>query len=186
MSDVTAGFYRIGMLHSVPAHSRADLLAPAVLAELAATRLADDVGVVEIDPELSDTAKTQAAYDLPLEALANCVVVTGKRAGEERVAGCVVLADSRVDVNNAVKRRLDVRKASFMAMETAVAATEMEYGAITPVGLPVGWALLVDSRVVEQEIIIVGSGYRASKLVLPGRLLTLLPRVEVLVGLGMR
>ena len=178
--------YCIGTLTSAAADSRPDLLAPAVRAALSVGRLGRDVGVVEIDPELSDTAKTQAAYDVPIEALANCVVVAGKRAGEERVAGCVVLADSRADVNGTVRRRLDVRKASFLAMDSAVARSGMEYGAITPVGLPEEWSLLVDSRVVEQELVIVGSGLRGSKLVLPGRLLTLLPRVEVIVGLGLR
>lgn len=182
---MTAGIYRVGALESVAAASRTDLLAATVAAGLGEARLSDDVGVVEIDPELSDTARTQAAYGLPLEALANCVVVAGKRAGDERVAACVVLADSRADVNNAVKRRLDVRKASFMAMESAVAATAMEYGGITPVGLPAEWVLLVDSRVVERDVIVIGSGIRSSKLLLPGRLLTLLPRVEVMVGLGL-
>ena len=48
---------------------------------------------------------------MPLEAGANCVVVAGKRDGQERVAACVVRADTRADVNNLVKRMLDVRKA---------------------------------------------------------------------------
>ncbi|MGI8701858.1 MAG: YbaK/EbsC family protein [Nocardioidaceae bacterium] len=181
---MSSGTYRLGKLTSTAAAGRPDLLAPAVRAELEATRLGGDVGVVEIDPDLSDTAQTQRAYDLPVEALANCVVVGGKRAGEERVAGCVVLADSRADVNTTVKRRLDVRKASFMPMESAVEASGMEYGAITPVGLPTQWSLLVDSRVVESDLIVLGSGIRSSKLLLPGRMLTLLPRIEVVVGLG--
>jgi len=181
-----AGVYSLGRLTSTPAEARPDLLAPAVLAELVATRLGGDIGVVEIDPTLSDTAQTRASYDVPIEALANCVVVAGRRAWAERVAGCVVLANSRADVNSTVKRRLDVRKASFMAMESAVDATGMEYGGITPIGLPAEWALLVDSRVVEAELIVMGSGLRSSKLLLPGRLLTLLPRVEVVVDLGRR
>lgn len=183
---MSSGSYTLGSLTSVPARDRPDLVAPPVLAGLELARLADDVGVVEIDETLSDTASTQAAYGLPLEALANCVVVAGSRAGEDRIAGCVVLADSRADVNNTVRRRLDVRKASFMATDRVVTQTGMQYGAITPIGLPAAWPLLVDSRVVEAELIVIGSGIRPSKLLLPGRLLSLLPRIEVVVGLGRR
>lgn len=183
---MTGGIYRVGALESVPAAGRLDLMSPTVADGLAGARLSEDVGVVEIYAELSDTARTQAAYGLPIEALANCVVVAGKRAGDERVAACIVLADSRADVNTAVRRRLDVRKASFMAMNAAVGATAMQYGATTPVGLPADWPLLVDSRVLEQDVIVIGSGIRSSKLLLPGRLLTLLPHVEVMVGLGLR
>ena len=80
------------------------------------------------------------AYDVPMAAGANCVVVVGRRGGEERVAACVVRADTRADVNNLVKRTLDVRKASFLSMDRAVEETGMEYGGITPVGLPDGLA----------------------------------------------
>ena len=65
------------------------------------------------------------------------MVVAGRRDGEERVAACVVRADTRADVNNLVKRVLDVRKASFLSMERAVEESGMEYGGITPVGIPV-------------------------------------------------
>jgi prolyl-tRNA editing enzyme YbaK/EbsC (Cys-tRNA(Pro) deacylase) len=140
--------------------------------------------VVEIDPELADTAAMTEAYDLPLTASANCVVVAGRRDGQERVAACVVRADTRADVNNLVKRTLDVRKASFLAMDRAVEESGMEYGGITPLGLPAHWRLLVDARVVDIDVAIVGSGVRRSKLLLPGRLLARLPGAEVVEGLG--
>ena len=116
--------------------------------------------------------------------LANCVVVGGKREGSERLAACVVLATTRADVNGVVKRRLDVRKASFLPAERAVSLTGMEYGGITPIGLPAGWPLLVDDRVVEVEMVVIGSGVRRSRILLPGRLLAALPGVEVIEGLG--
>jgi len=112
------------------------------------------------------------------------VVVAGRRAGEERVAACVVRADTRADVNSLVKRTLDVRKASFLGMERAVAETGMEYGGITPLGLPASWRLLVDARVTEIGVAIVGSGVRRSKLLLPGPRLAQLPGAEVVEGLG--
>jgi prolyl-tRNA editing enzyme YbaK/EbsC (Cys-tRNA(Pro) deacylase) len=142
------------------------------------------VTVAEIDPSLADTAALTEAYGLSLGDSANCVVVAGRRAGEERVAACVVRADTRADVNNVVKRLLDVRKASFLSMDRAVEESAMEYGGITPVGLPATWRLLVDSRVAEIERAIIGSGVRRSKLFLPGKRIGDLPGAEVIDGLA--
>jgi prolyl-tRNA editing enzyme YbaK/EbsC (Cys-tRNA(Pro) deacylase) len=178
----------IGRLSAVPALSRPDLLAAPVATALEGWERADTVGVVEIDPGLADTAALTEAYGLPLEASGNCVVVGGRRAGEERVAACVVRADTRADVNNLVKRRLDVRKASFLSTDAAVAATGMEYGGITPVGLPLGdpdgWRLFVDESLVAAPVVVLGSGVRRSKLLLSGESLAALPGAEVVAGLG--
>ncbi|HEX2301207.1 MAG TPA: YbaK/EbsC family protein [Pseudonocardiaceae bacterium] len=140
--------------------------------------------VVEIDPALADTAVLCAHYDLPLHASANCVVVTGKRAGEQRWAGCVVLATTRADVNGVVRRWLDVRKASFAPQDDAVERTGMEYGGITPLGLPAEWALLLDPAVAEGDMLVLGSGLRRSKLLVPGDLLAALPGATIVDGLG--
>ena len=134
------GTFRLGRLSSVPAFLRTDLLADPTRRALVETGLLGDVGVVEIDPALSDTATTQHHFGLEPESLANCVVVGGKREGTERLAACVVLAAARADINGVVKRFLDVRKASFLPMARAVELTDMEYGGITPIGLPSGCA----------------------------------------------
>ena len=175
---------RLGRLEGAPALRRTELLASPVTAMLDQLADGDAVHVAEIDPELADTAALTAAYDLPLEASGNCVVVGGRRDGAERIAACVVRADTRADVNNLVKRRLDVRKASFLAMDEAVTRTGMEYGGITPVGLPDDWRLFVDASLLEQEVVILGSGLRRSKLLLPGPVLASLPGAEVVAGLG--
>jgi prolyl-tRNA editing enzyme YbaK/EbsC (Cys-tRNA(Pro) deacylase) len=174
----------IGTLTSLPALDHPELLGDPVAKALADWERTAEVAVVEIDPELADTAAMSEAYDLPLSAGANCVVVAGRRDGEERVAACVVRADTRADVNNLVKRALDVRKCSFLSMDRAVEESGMEYGGITPVGLPEHWRLLVDSQVVEMPVAIIGSGVRRSKLLLSGEALAGLPRAEVLEGLG--
>ena len=174
----------IGGLAGVPARDRTDLLAEPVTAALAAWEHGAEVVVAEIDPGLADTAALTEAFGLPLEASGNCVVVGGRRDGVDRVAACVVGADTRADVNNLVKRRLDVRKASFLSTEQAVRETAMEYGGITPVGLPAGWRLFVDESLTRLEVVVIGSGLRRSKLLLPGRLLPSLPVAEVVPGLG--
>ena len=105
----------------------------AVLAGGAST---GEVLAAPIDPELADTAAFCERYGVALLDSANCVVIAGRREGEVRYAACVVLATTRADVNGVVRRRLDVRKASFAPMEDAVTLTGMEYGGITPIGLP--------------------------------------------------
>ncbi|MCX6401795.1 MAG: hypothetical protein NTX33_17925 [Propionibacteriales bacterium] len=175
---------RLPGLNSLPAREHPELLSPSVHAALASWPGGAGVAVVEIDPDLADTAALCAAYDLSLEASANCVVVAGRREGEERVAACVVRADTRADVNHTVKRLLDVRKLSFMSMERAVEESSMEYGGITPIGLPDGWRILVDSRVLDIEVAVIGSGVRRSKLLLAGALLADVPGVEVIDGLA--
>lgn len=173
-----------GRLTSLPAREHPELVAVPVAAALARWPHGDRVAVVEIDPALADTAALTEAYGVPLTASANCVLVAGRRAGEERVAACLVRADTRADVNNLVKRLLDVRKASFLPVERAVAETGMEYGGITPVGLPDGWRVLVDARVLDIDVAVLGSGVRRSKLLVPGALLADLPGAEVVDGLG--
>ncbi len=175
----------LGTLTSLSALDHPELLAPAVASALATWEHAASVAVVEIDPDLADTAAMTEAYALPLTASANCVVVAGRRDGEERIAACVVRADTRADVNNLVKRTLDVRKASFLSMERAVEESAMEYGGITPVGLPAPWRLLVDARIAEIEVALLGSGVRRSKLLVPGHLVARLPGAESIDALGL-
>jgi prolyl-tRNA editing enzyme YbaK/EbsC (Cys-tRNA(Pro) deacylase) len=177
----------MGELKTVPAVSRPDLLAPAVARALAtpgAILRRDEVGVAEIDPGLADTAAFCDRYGVAPAESANCVVISGRRGGETRFAACVVLATTRADVNGAARRELDVRKASFAPQPVAVAETGMEYGGITPVGLPAGWPLLVDAAVAATARVVIGSGVRRSKLVLPGAALGRLPGARVIEGLA--
>jgi prolyl-tRNA editing enzyme YbaK/EbsC (Cys-tRNA(Pro) deacylase) len=174
----------IGTLETVPALHRPGLLAAPVVEALQTYDWRAEVQVAEIDPELADTAAFCAAYDVPPEVSANCVVVGGRRAGDERLAACLVLATTRADVNSVVRRRLDVRKASFLATDEAVSRTAMEFGGITVFGLPKAWPLLVDSRVPELPYAIVGSGIRRSKLVVPGSRLAEVTNAEIVDGLA--
>ncbi len=175
-----------GSLAPEPALGRPDLLADPVRRALEAlpVDVAASCAVAAIDPDLADTAAFCAAYGSPLEASANCVVVAGSRSGERRFAACAVLATTRADVNGAVRRRLDVRKASFAPMDEAVERTSMEYGGITPFGLPDDWPLLVDAAVLAAPAVVVGSGLRGSKLFVPGAVLGALPGAEAVEGLA--
>ena len=177
----------IETLELVPALTRPDLLAPPVLAALRGWEgqlPVEQIAVAAIDPDVADTAAFSERYGVPLDESANCVVIAGRREGVQRQLACVVLATTRADVNGVARRRLDVRKASFMPMDEAVAGTGMEYGGITPIGLPADWPVLVDAAVAAADSVVIGSGVRRSKLRLPGALLAGLPTVEVVDGLG--
>jgi len=179
--------FTIGNLAFVPAADRPDLLAPpvaAVLTDRSWSRHAADLSVCEIDPDVADTAAFCDRYGVSPGESANCVVITGRRDGETRFAACVVLATTRADVNGIARRALDVRKASFAATDVAVAETAMEYGGITPIGLPAGWPVLVDSVVAAAAQVVIGSGLRRSKLALAGKTLSDLPGAVILEGLG--
>lgn len=167
-----------------PAERRADLLAAPVAESVSAWTGDGPLGVAEIDPELADTAAFCARYGVPLEVSANCVIVAAKRGGAVRMAACVVLATTRADVNGVVRKHLDARKVSFAAQDEAVARTGMEYGGITPFGLPAGWPVLIDAAVVAEPRVVVGSGLRRSKLVVPGGALARLPAAVVIDGMA--
>jgi prolyl-tRNA editing enzyme YbaK/EbsC (Cys-tRNA(Pro) deacylase) len=175
-----------GTLAAVPALDRPELLAKPVALALEQLAPADAalVGVAEIDPALADTAEFCAAYGSPMSGSANCVVVAGRRGEDTRYAACLVLATTRADVNGLVRKRLNARKASFAPMDDAVALSGMEYGGITPIGLPAEWPVLVDAAVAAAPAIVIGSGIRGSKLALPGELAARLPGVEVIEGLA--
>jgi len=174
----------LGTLATEPALERPDLLASPVALALNSYPCAAQVFVAPIDADLADTAAFCAAYDVALDASANCVVVSGKRAGEQRWAAAVILATTRADVNGVVRRRMDVRKVSFAPMAEATAITDMEYGGITPFGLPAGWPILIDAAVATAGLVVVGSGIRSSKIVVDGAALAQLPGAEVIDGLA--
>jgi prolyl-tRNA editing enzyme YbaK/EbsC (Cys-tRNA(Pro) deacylase) len=175
--------FRLGNLQIVPVGQRFDLLAAPVL-KVFADAPSEDVGVTEIDPSLSDTAAFCEHYGVAMHHAANCVVLEAKRAERTWYAACVVLASTRADVNGVVRKILDARKVSFAPMDAAVSLSAMEYGAITPVGLPADWSILIDAAVAVSDAVIIGSGVRNSKLVVSGAFLSALPHATVVDGLA--
>jgi prolyl-tRNA editing enzyme YbaK/EbsC (Cys-tRNA(Pro) deacylase) len=164
-----------GILDWSPATAHAELLAVPVAAKVASV---PGALVAPIDPRHADTAEFCAAYDVAMEASANCVVVVGRRGDVTTYAAVMVLATHRADVNGVVRRHLGARKISFAPMDDAVGLTGMEFGGITPVGLPDGWPVLVDDAVVAAGEVVVGSGLRRSKLLVTAADLLELPGAE--------
>ena len=173
---------RFGTLDFSSALDSPDLLAAPTAAALRSTAVAtsDDPLVAPIDPTLADTAAFCAHYEISMGDGANCVIVQARRGERTWYAACLVRGADRLDVNGAVRRHLGARKLSFASMDDAVELSGMEYGGITPIGLPADWPLLVDESVAAHERLIIGSGIRGSKMLVTGALLAALPNAETL------
>lgn len=140
--------------------------------------------IVECDPELADTAAFCEAYGYAPEDSANAILVVGK--SEDRpMACCLVLADTRLDVNGVVRKRLGTRKASFAsADETIERSGGMQIGGVTPFGLPADLPIWIDERVMARERVIVGGGGRDRKILCPPATIVALPSAEVVTDLA--
>ncbi|MGI3781595.1 MAG: YbaK/EbsC family protein [Janthinobacterium lividum] len=173
----------VGTLPWQPALERLDLLAgpTADAVSAAGADWAADCYAAPIADDLADTAAFCEAYGVTLAQSANCVVVSGRRGETTTLAACLVLATDRADVNKAVRQQLGVRKISFAPMAEATERSRMAYGGITPVGLPSEWPVLVDEAVVASPWVVVGSGTRGSKLLLPGARLAELANAHVML-----
>jgi prolyl-tRNA editing enzyme YbaK/EbsC (Cys-tRNA(Pro) deacylase) len=131
-------------------------------------QLGIDCEIMPIDPAFADTEAFCRKYDVPLEQSANTIIVASKKEPKQFCA-CVVLADSRLDVNGKVRRLMNVPRASFAVPEDMRALTGMEVGGVTPFGLPETLPLYVDARVLDHPWVIVGAGGRSAKLRLDPR-----------------
>ncbi len=139
--------------------------------------------VFECDPELADTAAFCEHYGFDPKESANTIVVAS-RTEPVKYAACVVLADSKLDVNKTVCRLLEVRKASFAPMDAALELSGMEYGGVTAWGLPTEVPVYVDSRVLERKEVLMGGGNRSSKLIFDPKEFTKLPAAQIVEGLA--
>ncbi len=119
--------------------------------------------LIEIDPDLADTAAFCEAYGYPLETSGNCILVASKD-DPPVMAACLVLATDRLDVNKRVRKKLGVRKLSFAPAELTREVTGMEIGGVTPFALPDELPLWIDARIADLDRVIVGGGSRRLKL----------------------
>jgi prolyl-tRNA editing enzyme YbaK/EbsC (Cys-tRNA(Pro) deacylase) len=141
---------------------------PAVLQAMEARGISFEEMACE--PDLADTAAFCEAYGVPPEKSANTILVASRRP-EGRIVACLVLATTRLDVNGLVRQRMGVRKASFADAETTQALTGMAIGGVTIFGLPADVPVWVDSRVLDNDWVVIGAGTRTAKIRLdPGQL----------------
>ncbi len=156
------------------------LLAPSTRHALADNIFTDTALVTPIDASLSDTAAFCGAYDIQMSQAANCVILEAKRGDSTWYAACLILATDRADINGVIRKTLGARKISFAPMDTAINLTGMEFGGITPVGLPADWSILIDKNILDVERVIIGSGVRGSKILIKTTALVSLPNATIL------
>ncbi len=156
-------------------------LGPQVLKALQAHGL--EFKVFECDPELADTAAFCEHYGFTSEQSANTILVASRKVEPVKYAVCVVLADSRLDVNKKVCELMGVKRASFADGETTQKLTGMMIGGVTAIGIT-DLPVYVDSRVMQQSEVVMGGGNRSSKVVLHPKELTKLPNVQIVEDLS--
>jgi prolyl-tRNA editing enzyme YbaK/EbsC (Cys-tRNA(Pro) deacylase) len=139
--------------------------------------------VFECDPELADTAAFCKQYGFTLEQSANTIIVASRKTDPVRYAACIILADSRLDVNKKVCETMQVKRASFADAETTKALTGMMIGGVTAIGIT-DLPIYVDSRILQQAEIVMGGGNRSTKVILPPHELTKLPNVQIVDNLA--
>lgn len=139
--------------------------------------------VMACDPNLADTALFCEHYGIAPENSANTIIVTSK-SGEKKYAACVLLSDSRLDVNKAVRKRLGVRRISFASPQETQALTGMVLGGVTPLALPDTLPLWIDQRVMEADHIILGGGTRSSKIKVSPAVFLKTPNTEIVEDLA--
>jgi prolyl-tRNA editing enzyme YbaK/EbsC (Cys-tRNA(Pro) deacylase) len=153
----------------------------AVVAHL--QQLGVDHEIVPCDPALADTAAFCEAYGYSPDDSANTIIVVGKGETPRPVA-CVVLASTRLDVNGVVRKRLEVRKASFASADETMDLTGMAIGGVTAFALPAELPIWIDAAVMARDRIILGGGSRSIKVLTPPATLALLDNATVVEGLA--
>lgn len=142
-----------------------------------------DFEVWACEPEFSDTITFCKHYGASIERSVNTIVVKTK-TGETKYAVCLVVANSRLDVNNVVRKKLGVRKASFASPDETRAITGMEIGGVTPFALPAELPLWIDTEVMNGSYVILGGGNRESKLKITPTIFRIMANSEIVEGLA--
>lgn len=162
-----------------------NLVAPSIMALCEKQpEIAKLIQVAKINPDYADGQLLHEHYAVPLEMELNCIVVEGTRGETKNYAAIVLPYGKRANTGSAVKQLLNAKKVSFAPLAYTIARTGMEFGSITPVGLPDDWFVLIDKTVLQQKNVIIGGGLVQSKIMLPSQILTQLPNVHVISGLA--
>ena len=142
------------------------------------------IKAAKIDPAFADGESLSREYEVPYEMELNCLIVEGQRGDTVKYAALLVPYGKRASMNAKVRAPLDVKKVSFADLNYVCEVTGMEYGSITPVGLPEDFMILADESIFLQKEVIVGSGKANGKLLLPSDLFKKMDNCIVVEGLA--
>ncbi len=143
-----------------------------------------EILVSEINPKFMGGKELCEHYGINPSEGANCVIVEAVKGDTCNFVAVVVPVGYRADLNGFVRKYLKARRVSLAPIDKVLKETGMEYGSITPFGLPENWKILIDGSLMAKEKIIIGSGKQISKLLLPTAIFKELPNVEIIERLG--
>ena len=143
-----------------------------------------DFLVAEIDPQFAGGKELCEEYHIDVSIGANCLIVNGIRGQNKTYAACLVPVGYRYNMSGVVRKTINARQVSVAPLDFVLSATNMEYGSITPIGIPSDWLLFIDPAVLKNEYIIIGGGLVKSKLCIPSCALLDIPNATILEGLA--
>ena len=138
---------------------------------------------IACQPDQADTAVFCEVFGIAPEASVNTILVASKKE-PKTYAACLVLANTRLDVNRTVRKEMGVRKCSFASFEETEAVTGMISGGVTPFDLPPEIPILIDARIAGEEIMWLGGGSRSLKVGVKADDLVRLPHARLVEGLA--
>ena len=124
----------------------------------------DSFWVANINPNYAGGQELCEHYMIDPKIGANCLVVEGKRNSTTTYAVCLVPVGYRYNMSSVIRKAMNARQVSVAPLDMVLEKSKMEYGSITPIGLPEDWTLYIDPLVLKNERIIIGGGYVSSKL----------------------
>jgi prolyl-tRNA editing enzyme YbaK/EbsC (Cys-tRNA(Pro) deacylase) len=139
--------------------------------------------IMTIDPDFADTARFCERYGVPLDQSANTIIVASKKEPKQFCA-CVVKATTRLDVNHAVRKLMNVSRVSFATAEETQALTGMMIGGVTIFALPPEVPIYVDDRLMSLDWLILGGGSRSTKIKTSPEVFRRLPNTTIVPGLA--
>lgn len=140
--------------------------------------------VAEIDPIFAGGKELCEHYDIDIKIGANCLVVEGKRNKQSSYAVCLVPVGYKYNMSSVIRKAMNMRQVSVAPLQMVLDTVQMEYGSITPIGLPIDWPLYIDPLVMKNERIIIGGGFVKCKLSILTQALLDMPNSVVLDGVA--
>lgn len=134
------------------------------------------------DPSFADTASFLEKYGFTADETCNAIIGIGK-SDPPKYACCVVLSNSKVDINKKFSQIIGVKRCAFASADQTLELTGMEIGGVTPVGLP-PMPVYIDAAVMNNNRVVLGGGNRTSKLLIDPAELKKIPDVHIIEGLG--
>lgn len=147
---------------------------------VSSTQNKKDYLVAEIDPKYADGKTFCKEYNIDPKYGVNCLIVKGIRGNNETYAVLLVPVGYKYNMNSVVRKELNARMVSVAPLDYVLEKSNMEYGSITPIGLSSDWLIFIDPKVIENDKIIIGGGYKNVKIKLPSKELLNLPNVKLL------